>query len=56
VGKKPLGRVGHKWEYNIKMGFREIEWGTMNWIDLAQWRAPMNTVMTIRVSDNIGYS
>jgi hypothetical protein len=38
---------------NIKMGLREIGWGDMDWIDLAedrdQWRALVNTVMTLRV-------
>jgi hypothetical protein len=40
-GKRPLGR--RRWEDNIKMDFREIGWGGMDWIDLAQdsdqWRA-----------------
>jgi hypothetical protein len=26
------------WVDNIKMDLREIEWGSMNWIDLAQDR------------------
>jgi hypothetical protein len=38
---------------NIKMDIREIGWGGMDWIDLAQnkdqWRALVNTVMNIRV-------
>jgi hypothetical protein len=33
--------------------FREIEWGDMDWIDLAEdmdkWRAVVNTVMNLRV-------
>jgi hypothetical protein len=33
------------------MDLREIGWGGMNWIDLAQdryqWRAPVNTVMNL---------
>jgi hypothetical protein len=39
--------------YNIKMGQREIGWGGIDWIDLAQdrdkWRALVNTVMNLRV-------
>jgi hypothetical protein len=38
---------------NIKIDLREIEWGGMNWIDLAQdrdqWRALVNAVMGLRV-------
>jgi hypothetical protein len=37
-GKRPLGRSKHRWEDNIRMDFREIGWGVMNWIDLAQDR------------------
>jgi hypothetical protein len=39
---------------NIKMDLREIGWGGMDWIDLAQdrnqWRALVNMVMNLRVS------
>jgi hypothetical protein len=52
-GKRPLGRSGHRWEDNIKMAVREIGWGGMDWIDLAQdrdqWRALVNTVMNLLV-------
>jgi hypothetical protein len=37
-GKRPLGRPRHMWENNIKMDLREIGWGGMDWIDLAQDR------------------
>jgi hypothetical protein len=57
-GKRPLGRPRRRWEDNIKMDVREIGWDAMDWIDLAQdrdkWRAPVNTVMKIRVPQNIG--
>jgi hypothetical protein len=37
----------------FKLNFREIEWGGMDWIDLAQerdqWRALVNTVMNLQV-------
>jgi hypothetical protein len=50
-GKKPLGR-SNRWVDNIKMDFREMGWGGMDWIDLAQnreqWRAHMTTVMNLR--------
>jgi hypothetical protein len=35
-GKRPLVRPRLRWEYNIKMAVREIEWGRMIWIHLAQ--------------------
>jgi hypothetical protein len=39
-GKRPLGRPRHtrRWENNIKMDHREIGWGGMDWIHLAQDR------------------
>jgi hypothetical protein len=37
-GKRPLGRPRRRWEDNIKMDLREIVWGGMDWIDLAQDR------------------
>jgi hypothetical protein len=52
-GRRPLGRPTHGWENNIKMDLREIVWGGMDWIDLAQdrhqRRALLNTVMNLRV-------
>jgi hypothetical protein len=51
--KRPLGRPRLRWEDNIIMDLREIGWGDMDWIDLAQdrdqWRALVNTVMNLRV-------
>jgi hypothetical protein len=46
-GKRPLGRPRLRWVVNIKMDLREIGWGGIDWIDLAQdrdqWRALVNT-------------
>jgi hypothetical protein len=51
--KRPLGRSGRRWKNNIKLDRREIRWGSMGWIDLAQnrdrWRAHVNNVMNLRV-------
>jgi hypothetical protein len=48
-GKRPLGRPRHRWVDNIKMDLREIGWGGMDWIGLAQdrdqWRALVNIVI-----------
>jgi hypothetical protein len=53
-GKRPPGRPRRGREDNIKMHLREIGWGSMDWIDLAQdrdqWRALVNVVMYLRVS------
>jgi hypothetical protein len=38
AGKRPLGRPRRRWVDSIKMDLREIGWGGMNWIDLAQNR------------------
>jgi len=35
-GKRPLGRPRAKWEDNIKMDFREMGCGDMDWIELAK--------------------
>jgi hypothetical protein len=52
-GKRPLGRPRHRWVDNIKMYLRDIGWGGMDWIDLAQdkdhWRALVNMVMNFQV-------
>jgi hypothetical protein len=52
-GKTPLRRPRRRWVDSIKTDLREIGWGGMDWIDLAQardqWRALVNTVMDLRV-------
>jgi hypothetical protein len=51
--KRLLGRPRRRWEDNIKMDLREIGIDAANWIRLAQdrvqWRAFVNTVMSLRV-------
>jgi hypothetical protein len=46
-GKMPLGRPRRMRNDNIKMDIREIGWGCMVWIHLAQdrdqWQDPVNT-------------
>jgi len=57
-GKRPLGRLRRRWEDNIKMDIQEVGCGCMNWIEMAQdrdrWRALVNAVMNLRVSENAG--
>jgi hypothetical protein len=51
--RRPLGRPRRRWEDNIKMDLREVGWGGMDWMNLAQdrgrWRAVVNPVMNLRV-------
>jgi hypothetical protein len=52
-GRRPLGRPRRRWEDNIKIYLREIGFGGVDWIHLAQdrdrWRALVNMVMNVRV-------
>jgi hypothetical protein len=52
-GRRPLGRPRRRWEDDIKIDLREIGFGDVDWIHLAQdrdrWRALVNTVMNLRV-------
>jgi hypothetical protein len=54
--KRQLGRQ-FRWVDNIKMELREIGWGDIDWINLAQdrdqWKALVNTFMNLRVPCNI---
>jgi hypothetical protein len=51
--RRPLETLRRTWDDNIKMGIREVGWGTRDWIDLAQdrdrWRAIVNKVMNLQV-------
>jgi hypothetical protein len=52
-GKRPLGRPRRRWEDITKMHLKEVGWGGIDWIHLAQdrdeWRAVVNTAMNLRV-------
>jgi hypothetical protein len=52
-GKRPLGRPRRRWEDGIRMDLREIGWGSVDWIQLAEdrdrWRAVVCAVMNLRV-------
>ena len=51
--KRPLGRPRRRWEYNIKVDFREVGCDPRDWIALAedrdQWQAYARAVMTFRI-------
>jgi hypothetical protein len=52
-GKRPLARPRCRWKDGIRMDLREIGWGSVEWIQLAQnrdrWWALTNTVMNLPV-------
>jgi hypothetical protein len=52
-GNRPLSRPRRRWEGMLRMDLREICWGSVDWIQLAQdrdrWWAVVNTVMNLRV-------
>jgi hypothetical protein len=59
-GKRPLERPRRRWQDGIRMDLREIGWGSVERIQLAQdrdpWRAFVNTVMNFRVLVPRSYS
>jgi len=52
-GTRPLGKPRRRWENNIKMGLQEMEFGFMDWNEMAQdrdrFRALMNALKNLRV-------
>jgi hypothetical protein len=54
-GKKPPGRPRRRWEADVKIDLREIGWGGMDWIHLAQdrdyWMALMNMETNVQVQN-----
>ena len=52
-GKKPLGRLRHRWVDNIKMDLREVGCDPGDWIavveDRDQWRTYVRAVMNLQV-------
>jgi hypothetical protein len=57
-GKRPLGRLRHRWVDNIRMDLGGVGWGEVDWIVLAQdrnrWRVLVNSVLNLRVPSNDG--
>jgi hypothetical protein len=59
-GKRSTGRPRRRGVDNIKMDFREMIGGGMDWIDLTQdryqWRVAVNTVRTFGYHKMLGSS
>jgi hypothetical protein len=57
-GKRPIRRPKCRSVVNIKMDLRQIWWGCMDCIDLAQdrdqWRVLLKMIMNLRVPYNVG--
>jgi hypothetical protein len=57
-GRRPLGRPWRRWEDNIGMNLPEVEWGGIDWIDMARdmdmWQAVVSSVINLRVPKNTG--
>jgi hypothetical protein len=53
VRKRPLGRLRHRWEDNIRMDIMEIEWKDVERMHLAQdrdhWWVLVNIVINLQV-------
>jgi hypothetical protein len=51
--KRPHGRRRCKWEDNIRVDVRKIQWEVVDWIHMTQdrdrWWAVVNVVMNVRV-------
>jgi hypothetical protein len=52
VGERLLGRPRRRRENNIRMDFREIGWGGVDWLHMAQdkdqWWVLVNMVLNLR--------
>jgi hypothetical protein len=48
-GRRPFGRYIRNWKDNIKMALKDIGWGEVNWMNVAQhickWQTPLKIVM-----------
>ena len=49
-GKRPLGRLRHRWEDNIKMDLQEDGCGSIDWIELAQDRNRWQTLVNAKIN------
>ena len=45
--KRPLGRPRRRWEDNSKMGLQKVGCGCLDWIELAENRDSLRTVVKV---------
>jgi hypothetical protein len=48
--KRPLQKPRSRWVDIIKMDLREIEWGGVDWIDLAQNRDQLRALVNRKIN------
>ena len=52
-GNRPLGKLRHRWEDNIKKDLQEVGCGSVDWFELAQdrdrWQVLVNAVVNLLV-------
>jgi hypothetical protein len=48
--KRPLGRPWLRWDDNIKMYLRVIEFGIVDWIHLAKFRGRWGTLVNMTIN------
>jgi hypothetical protein len=53
-GKRPLVETRHKWEDNVKIYVKEIDWDVVDWINVAGDRDKWWHVVNMVVAQNAG--
>jgi hypothetical protein len=51
-GRRPLGIPRHRWEDNIKLGFQEIGWVVVHWINLTHDKDGSRALVTAVVESS----
>jgi hypothetical protein len=49
-GKRSLGRPRCRWNNNIKMSLQAVEWGGLDWMDLARDRDRQGTLVKVEMN------
>ena len=49
IGKRPFGRLRHRWEDNIRIDLKEMSINTRNWGGSARDRDYWNVALNLRV-------